>query len=166
MNRWLLSACVAVLLVLGVWLSWKLFPNDKEVIRARLQELARKTSFAPGEGLLSKTAKASQVAELFSPDVTVQFTHAAREQLNLTGRADIIQALNQAHLHMRGLAVEFVDLLVSLEADKLSATALVTAKAQISGEREFYLHELKLALKKADGQWLITKVEDFKTLER
>lgn len=166
MNRWRLIACAGLLVALGGWGVWKLFPNEETVIRARLQQLARKVSFEPGESLLSKTAKASQAADLFSPDVTVHLTHAAREQISFAGRADLLQALNNAHLHARGLQVEFPDILVSLEPDRRTASALLTAKARLHGEPELYLHELKMVLKKRDRQWLITNVEDFKTLER
>ncbi len=156
----------AVVLALGVWGVLRLFPNDEKIIRTRLTTLAEKTSFGPRDGVLTKTARASQGTEYFSPEATIHLAHASREEVDLNGRTDISQALTAAHTRLKGLRVEFPDILVTVEPDKTSATALVTARAEISGDKELYVHELKLTLKKAEREWLITTVEDFKTLEK
>ncbi|MBI2928263.1 MAG: hypothetical protein HYY24_21550 [Verrucomicrobia bacterium] len=156
----------AVVLALGVWGVLRLFPNDERIIRTRLTTLAEKTSFGPRDGVLAKAARASQVTDFFSAEATIRLAHASREEVDLNGRADISQALTAAHTRLKGLRVEFPDILVTVEPDKTSATALLTAKAEITGEKELYVHELKLTLKKVEREWLITSVEDFKTLEK
>ena len=156
----------ALLLALGVWGVLQFFPGDEKVIRRRLTELADKTSFNSREGVLAKAARASQVTGFFSAELTIHLTHADREEVDLNGRPDISQALTAAQSRLKGLRVEFPDVLVTIEPDHQTAIALVTAKAEISGEKEFYIHELKMQLKKVEREWVITSVKDFKTLEK
>ena len=60
------------------------------------------------------------------------------------------------------LKVEFVDVLLTLAPDKQSAVADLTARMQPAGG-ELNVQEIKLTLKKVDGQWLVTRAETVRT---
>jgi hypothetical protein len=53
---------------------------------------------------------------------------------------------------------------VLVNADQESAVADLTLEAQSEGEMDRIVQEMKVTLKKMDGQWLIVKVETVKTL--
>jgi hypothetical protein len=59
---------------------------------------------------------------------------------------------------------DFPDINVYLAADKLSATADVTLRADINGEKNAVLQELKIYLKKFNGDWLIYRIDTVRTL--
>ena len=88
----------------------------------------------------------------------------AQSQRTLTGRDEITQAAMGARSGVSALKVEFLDVTVIVGPDRQSAVADLTAKAQVPGDKDFTVQELKFTLKKMDGEWLITRVETVKTL--
>jgi hypothetical protein len=55
---------------------------------------------------------------------------------------------------------------VTVAPDKQSAVADLTVQANISGEPDPIVQEMKFTLRKIDGRWLITRVETVRTLSR
>jgi hypothetical protein len=62
------------------------------------------------------------------------------------------------------LKVKFPDINVTVAPDKQSAVADLTVEANISGERDPMVQEMKFTLQKIDGKWLITRVETVRTI--
>ena len=63
-----------------------------------------------------------------------------------------------------GLRVKFPDINITVAPDKQSAVVDLTVEANISGEHNSIVREMKFTLQKTDGQWLITRVETVRTL--
>jgi hypothetical protein len=156
----------AALIGLGVWGWFILFPSPEKVIRSRLNRLAGTVSFEPKDGIIARGYRAEKAAGYFTADVEVSVNVRGIEPMVFSGREEIQQrALGAARL-LRGLKVEFLDINVTLGPDKQTATANLTAKWTIPGDREFNVQEFNFQLKKVDGEWLIYRVETVKTLSQ
>jgi ketosteroid isomerase-like protein len=66
---------------------------------------------------------------------------------------------------LQSAEVQFPDARLEIAADRESATAEVTATADINGEKNTVVQELKVLFKKIDGQWKITRVDTVRTLQ-
>jgi hypothetical protein len=157
-------ALIAFAIAAGAWLWTVCFPSPEKAIRAQLAHLARDASFDSGEGTLAVLNKAEKLAGFFSTNVEVNLDVPGRFQHSFDNRDEITQAAAAAHTAVGGLKVEFLDADVAVGADKLSATADLTVKAQAAGDRDFIVQEMKFTFQKIGGDWLITHVETVRTL--
>jgi hypothetical protein len=158
--RFVLALAVAAL---GVWLWLVLFPSPEKVIAGQFEKLARAASVRPGEGSLPRLIGAQKVGGFFSTNVEIDIDMPARQQQGAMSRDDIVQAVLAAHL-ADGLTVKFPDINVTVGADKETAQADLTVEAQVPGEQDMMVQEMKFTLRKIDGKWLITRVQTVRTL--
>jgi ketosteroid isomerase-like protein len=164
MQKSLRLFAAAALIASGIW-GWRvLFPGPEKVIRSRMVELAGTASFKPKDGTIRKALKAQNLQEYFTSDGVVVLDVRGVGARTLNGREEIHELAVYAMQSLRGLAVEFLDINVTLGPDKLTAIANLTAKATVAGERDFYVQEFNFMLRKMDGKWLIYRVESVKTL--
>jgi hypothetical protein len=165
MKKWSLRIfLLAVLVGLGLW-GWRAwFPGPEAVIRKRLTELARTASFSANEGALAKLANAQSLTAFCTPDVEITVDIPGHSTQTINGHDELLSAVAGARSAVHGLNVEFFDILVTVAPDQNSAEANLTAKGKVSGEKDFYVQELKFLLKKVEGQWLIFRVETVRTL--
>ncbi|MGB8370974.1 MAG: hypothetical protein ACLPYZ_10985 [Limisphaerales bacterium] len=156
----------AALVALGVWLWAALFPSPEKVIRQRLVELAHTASVSSGESDLARLAAARSVAGFFSTNVelAVELPELARN--SLMDRDEIMQAALMARSRAGGVQVKFPDINITVAPDKQSAVADLTVEANVSGEHNPFVQQMKFTLQKIDGRWLITRVETVRTLSR
>jgi hypothetical protein len=157
---------VAVLAALGFWLYTVFFPSPEKVIRKRLTNVAQLASIRPDQGLLSRGASIQELANCFDSKVEITVNWREGSQHTLAGRDEIIEAAKLAHGRFKSLEIEFLDMNVALSPDKQSATVNLTAKITSSDERDFQAQELKITLKKVNGEWLIFEIETVRTLSR
>ncbi|MGA9449769.1 MAG: hypothetical protein WBW41_00330 [Verrucomicrobiia bacterium] len=155
---------LAALIALGVWLWFVLFPSPEKIIRQRLTELARTASFSSGEGNLARLAAAEDIAGYFATNVEVDINVPGRVQHTLVGRAEIQQAALGARERLSGLKVTFPDINITVAADKQSATADLTVEANIAGERDSIVQEMKFTFQNTEDGWLIARIETVRTL--
>ncbi len=165
MKAWLVRlAALACIAALAFW-GWRiLFPNPERVIRQRMQELAVLASFAPNEAPLAKLMNSQNIGSYLAGNVEAVVDVPGRSQQTFSGRDEIVGAATAARNNLASLTVEFVDLTVTLAPDKQSASANFTLKARVSGERDWYVDEMKATWRKVDGKWVISRVETVKTL--
>jgi hypothetical protein len=166
MKKWLSRVIVAgVLAALGLW-GWRVvFPSPEEIIRKRLDELAKAASFSSGEGLLAKAWNASSLGEFFTLDVQVT-VDVPGTQHTISGRDELLQAAVGARSEVGSLSIEFPDIKVTVAPDKNSAVVYLTAKGKASGQTDFYLQELRLRMTRIKRDWLIDQIETVKTLSQ
>jgi hypothetical protein len=156
-------AMIAALAALGIWLWTVLFPSPEKVIRKRLTELTRTVSSSSNESDLARLAAARSVAGFFSTNVELNVDLPELGQRTMD-REEITQAALMARSRTGGLSVKFTDLNIAVVPDKQSAVADLTVQANVSGERNPFVQQMKFTLRKTDGQWLITRVETVRTL--
>lgn len=157
---------LGILVLLGIWLWRTLFPNPARVIRKRMLELAQAASFSGKEGLIAKAFNAQQFGSFFDNDVEAIVDVPGRSQQTFSGRAELVQAALGVRTVVGSVAIEFLDINVTVSPDKQSAEVNLTGKARVAGERDFFVQELKFTLKKIGREWLIKKVETVKTLSQ
>ena len=155
---------LAALAALGVWLWTVLFPRPEKVIRRRLTELARTVSSSANESDLMRLAAARSMAGFFAATVELNVDLPELGQRNSLDHEEITQAALVARSRAGGVQVKFPDINITVAPDKQSAVADLTVEANISGERDPIVREMKFTLRKTDGQWLITRVETVRTL--
>jgi acyl CoA:acetate/3-ketoacid CoA transferase alpha subunit len=155
---------LAVLAALGVWLWTVLFPGPEKVIRQRLTELARTVSSSANESDLTRLAAARRVAGFFAATVELNVDLPELGQHNSMDREEITQLVLMGRSRAGGLRVKFPDINITVAPDQRSAVADLTVEANISGERDSVVREMKFTLRKTDGQWFITRVETVRTL--
>jgi hypothetical protein len=74
-----------------------------------------------------------------------------------------LAALN-ARSAFGSLKVKFLEVRVTVAPDRQSASVNLTADADISDQRDAFVQEIKILLRKIDGEWLITRVETLRTV--
>ncbi len=160
-SRLVLALVVAAVLV-GGW--WIFFPSPERVIRRNLNELAEAVSITGNEAPLAQLANATRVTTYFTGDAEIIVDVPGYSRMTLTGMDELRPAALRARQSLSSLRVEFVDINVHVARPKPLATADVTAKAFLPGERDFQIQELKFTFAKVGRKWLIRRVETAKTL--
>lgn len=159
MKIFLRLALLAVLVAAGIWLWTVLFPGPEKIIRRRVDAIARTASFNANESPLAIAAGAQKFAGFFSSEVTVNLDVPGHFQHTFNGRDEIMQAVLGARSSISGLKVKFPDVTVTINPDRQSALADLDVEAQVGGEKDSFVFEIKFTFQKTDGQWLITRVE-------
>jgi len=154
----------AALVALGVWLWFVLFPGPEKIIRQQLTDLARSASFSASEGELARLGAAQKLAGFFATNVEVDINVPGRIQHRLLGREEIQQAAIGARSTLGGMKVAFPDINLTVAPDKQSAVADVTVTADVAGEHDSIVQELKITFELNAGEWLITHIETVRTL--
>lgn len=155
-----------VVLAVGLWLWSVFFPSPEKAIRQHLEKTARAASFQANEGPFDQLSKIGEFSQCFSPDVEVKFEVPGGGSQSLSGRDDLKRVAAGARTQGSAAQVEFLDAIVVVAPDRETATVDLTVRAGIPGDRDFFVQEMKLFLKKFGRSWLITRVETVKTLAR
>jgi len=165
MKDWIFRLLLAVAVIaLAFWLWRTFFPGPERVIRQQLSEVAKLASFAANEAPLAKMANAQKLSSFFSDDAEVRVEVQGFAPQSLKGREDIFQKALGVRQYLASVNVEFLDVNVSVNQDRQTAVANLTAKIKVSVEKDFYPQELKFTFKKINGKWLIIRIEMVKTL--
>lgn len=155
---------LAALAALGVWLWTIWFLSPQKIIQRRLEIVAQRVSFTADESALARMADVQSLTGCFSTNVDVNINTREAERQDFVGRDQITQVALAARSAVGSLNVKFLDINVTVAADKQSATADLTVDANVSGQQDAIVQEMKFTFQKIDGQWLITQVETIRTL--
>ena len=148
MKSLLIRLLIAVLVITAGFFLWRVFsPTQEQLIRKQLAELARAASFSGNESPLAKLANSQGLASFFTPDVEITVDVPGHARQTFSGRDEVIQAAAGARAFSSGFTVEFLDINVALQPDKVSAAAEFTARGRIAGDRDMLIQEMKLHLK-------------------
>lgn len=165
MKPWLARLTwLGLLAAAGVWAGTVLFPSPDRVIRGELIQLAKMASIGPNEPPLTRLSRAQKVSTFFTQDVQLTVDIPSRSTQTFNGRDELQEAALAARSMMSGLKVKFVDVVVTVDADKQSARADLTATASLPGEKLPEVQELEVRFKKIEHEWLISRVRTVKTL--
>jgi ketosteroid isomerase-like protein len=156
---------VVLLMALGFWLYRELFPGDESRLRGLLANVAKAATLRANENPLVRLAEANKLAGFFSEDVVVHIDVTGLEGKEIQGREELQQTATAARASLQSAEVQFPDARLEIAPDRESATAEVTATADINGEKNTVVQELKVLFKKIDGQWKITRVDTVRTLQ-
>jgi hypothetical protein len=154
-----------LVLAIGWWLYTVLFPSPEIVIRKRLAKIAELASFDGKEGNIARIANVSQLVDYFALAVEVQVDAPMQAQHTFNGKDEIRQALLAVRSNLRGLDVQFIDPQIRVGESRSEAEVLLTAIAQIPGDRDQFPQELTIRFEKKERHWLITRIETVRTLK-
>ena len=149
-----------------VWAGWHYFPNDQRKIRGLLENLAKTLSASKKSSALSELATANTLTDVLTPDLEVNLTLPDIGQQSFSGRDEVIRTAMAARKTYPGLRIEFLDILVTVNPDRQTASAELTAQASEigDGDRDSFVQEFKVELRKDSGKWRIYRVEMLRTL--
>jgi hypothetical protein len=159
---------ILLLLVAGACLLFlyrHFFPNEEKRIRRMLGELAEVTSIPSRSTPAGNLAAVNRLRDFLTAEVEVDVELPGEHRHSLVGRQELVQAALAARANLQGLKVEFLDVAVTLDPGRETATVNLTVRVTQAGERDFLVEELKLALKQEDRQWRLAKAETVRTLK-
>src|ERR1700757_5055574 len=90
------------LAAVGFWLWTVFFPNPQQVIRNRLNTLARLASFSPGEGNIMRVAKIQKLGTLFDENVQITVDVPGVEPHTFGNREELMQMAMAANRLTKG----------------------------------------------------------------
>ncbi len=139
-------------------------PSDQKRILRLLTSLAEDVS-APAQGrTFADLAAANRVADHFAPGFQIQVAVPGAPDIAISDRAELIQTIAAAKGPTRQVKVRFLDP-QTVELGPASAVIEATAQAQVSGDPELHVIEIRFALVKWDGRWRVRQVENVPTFE-
>ncbi len=139
-------------------------PSDQKRILRLLTSLAEDVS-APAQGrTLADLAAANRVADHFAPGFQIQVTVPGAPDVAVSDRAELIRTIAAAKGRTRQVQVRFLDP-QTVELGPASAVIEATAQAQVSGDPELYVVEIRFTLAKLEGRWRVRQVENVPTFE-
>src|SRR5260221_12991703 len=101
------SLLLTALVALGLWLWTLLFPAPENVIRQRLNKLARTVSFSGNENQVMRLAGARHLAGFFSTNIEINIDVPGRVRHSFMGREEITQAVLATRSAFGSLTVKF-----------------------------------------------------------
>lgn len=166
MTKWIPRVLLAAVLAGVGWWAWHvLFPSPERVIRRELSRLAELAEVRANEAPLSKLSKAHSICDLFTPDTELVLNVPGHSDRTIQGKDELLEAVLGSRSTLETLTVDFVDVTVTVEPGGEAASVLLTAKATVSGQKNFFAQELAFSWRKVSARsWLIRRVETVKTL--
>jgi len=153
---------MVALAALGFWLWTVLFPGPEKIIRRHFTEIARAASVSVNDSDLARLAAARRLAGFFATNVELHVDLPGISRDTVLDRDEITQAA----MAPRPRQVTFMDLTVTVAPGKQAAMVDLTVQANVSGEANALVQEMKFNLQKIDGEWLIIRVETVRALTR
>jgi len=148
----------------GIWLWMYFHPGPEEAIRRRLADVAQEVSFKSGEGMLARTMHAQKLGGYFAREVSLLIDLPEISSHDSMSRDEISKFALALRSYFRSLKVQCLDPVITLGADRKSASVELTIRAETAGDKYLVVQEMKCTMKEVDGEWLILRVETVKTL--
>ena len=156
---------VSALLIAGaIWIYQILFPSDEKLIRKLLSQAAEAAAVKPNENPIFKLAGANKLVGFFSPDAELKVDISGTGIRSISGRDDLLQAVTAARAVLQEAKIQLHEVHVNVDPDRQSAGAQLVASANLNGDADPLVRELKMQLRKIDGRWKIVRVETVKML--
>jgi hypothetical protein len=150
---------VAGLAAAGYWAWTVLSPNPRTVVWRRLEKLAEIASFPANEGQLVKLAAVQKMGGYFSDQIVVNVHMTGEETHEFYNREELVQAIQAGRMSVNSVLVKFKSPRIEIPPGNQEAIIGVALTADINGEKDTVVEDLKIEMKKIDGDWLITHVE-------
>jgi hypothetical protein len=155
---WRVSAVAAVVTVLLAVVSAGCAATDEDRIRHTLEEVAQTVSIEDRETPLIRQARAVRLTSYLTHDATVD---VGAPFSPVAGHDAVALAAAAVRVPAGGIAVEFSELRVTVEAETrralATATASLAAGPEVGGEF-LQARELEMVFSEVGGEWLIEQV--------
>jgi hypothetical protein len=135
-------------------LLYRYWPSPDRDIRRHLSNLSEALSLSTTEGEAASLIRFAVMREYFAEDVRVSF-----DDEHILSRDAVIDRVRRWPPPPGGLAVELVDVRVTLSADRSSAAVELTAKVSTSGDAQrgstLDVRRVHIAMGRRGGDWVI-----------
>lgn len=156
-------------LCFGGYVAWKyFFPEDKVLITRRLDELAQFASISPEDGNFKRMTKMDGIRDFFAEEARIVLMVPEVGRVEVAGKEVIRDYWVQRMPLLQRIGVQFFDLIIELNQGKDYATVELTAKIDYAdrwGREDYLVQEFKFILKKEEGKWVISRLENPATFE-
>lgn len=139
-------------------------PSDERRIQRLLSSLAREVSLPANDKPLADLAAANRIAGFFASPFRINVTVAGGPDVALTERSELVQTVLAARNRRTAIRVELLDP-QTVELNRTNAVIEATARAQVGGEPEPVVAELRFVLVKLEAGWRVREVENVRTFE-
>ena len=150
---------IAGLAAAGYWAWGVMFPNPRAVVWHRLEKLAELASFSAGEGQITKLAAVQKMGGYFSDQVVVNVHMTGEETHEFYNREELVQAIQAGRMSVNSVLAKFKSPKIEITPGNQEAIIGVALTVDINGEKDSVAEDLKIEMKKIDGDWVITHVE-------
>lgn len=159
-----IALVVALLVSARSWFD----PQTREIrrIQERVDSLAKALSFSEKGSIFTKAGYAEKVAGYFAEPTELRIAFGRWAVDEPVSRHQIFEGAAGLRASAKGLAVEFIDIAVSLSPVSSNATAHLTSKIYFTGDPDYWVQEFRLALAKTNQEWFIREVVTVKTMEQ
>lgn len=138
--------------------AYRYWPGDERSIRRHLSNLSESLSLPGSEGDLQKLTRFAALGEYVTEDVRIRVRN--REVVT---RETVLQVVQRVKPPPGGIAVEFVDLVVTIAEDRQTADVTLTAKVSqtdpVTGEALLDTAPVDLSMVKLRDDWVIARAE-------
>ena len=147
----MVAAIIFAAMIAGV--VYRYWPSEERSIRRHLSNMAEALSFPTTDSHEERITRFAVLREYFAPEVTIRL-----DNRDIASREALITELSAWTPPPGGLAVEFVDIVVALAADRESAAVNLTAKASTNdpaGGSTLDERAADVTMVKHDNDWVI-----------
>ena len=163
--KWVRRFLLIAVLAVAAWFGYGyFFPDEEARIRKHLDGLTEAATVTADFNTLGKLASATRLAGHFASEVVIRLEGVGEGAESIHGRDEVQQIAVAAMAQIQSLEPGFHDVSITIAPDQESANVHLTALARVDGEPDLFAQELKMKLRKFDGDWLITEVETVRTL--
>jgi hypothetical protein len=152
-------------LVFGLfWLVYSyFFPNDQTRILKLYRQLAAAATMPVKKTPVNTVMAMDRIQSSFEPNVEIHIESPIEGlSAGISGRDDLMQAVQAAWGHYNNIKVEISNITVAVDASGQTASSTLNVKAQIPGERDAFLQQFRVQLKKSDNGWRIARMDPVK----
>ena len=167
-QRALCSAALAAAVVIAIGCG----SSDERAIKNQMSAIAKALTVPANEGELGRVTRIASLRNALAQDIQISTRMSPRPGAQIppeiVGRDAVLALAARWAPPASGVAVEFVDVQVTLDASGAAAQVYCTAQAS-SGPPERPVvdaRELTVGFAKIDGAWLVTSVRPEDTLTR
>lgn len=164
MKEWNKYGLLLAAVVVGAVVLRALIPSDERRVHALLARMVHEINQESGRGAFSDLAAANRVADYFGPEFEIRINATGAPELDICDRSELIQVLLHARKSRRGVKIALLDP-HTVRISKTNAVLEATGKAEVSGNTDVFVSELRFTLVKIDRRWRIRKVESIRTFE-
>ena len=154
------AICAAAALAAGcAW--WR---NEKAAITERLRAFTHVVNAAAPEGLGS-VSRAAEIGSFFTDDVVVELGEGATP---IAGRETLMAMAMRLQPRLAQFTIGFTDANITVAPDSQSADVTLTVEFMSrdkSTRQQMDAREFKLAMRKGDGVWKMSRVTAVDTLK-
>lgn len=158
---------VFVVLVAIAAAPYFLWPSEERAVRNRLRGLAEALSIPDRDSDVGRVTRFAQLRRYFADDVDIKSGAADPQSIS---RDAVLAAIGSWTPPPGGLAIEFVDVQVTIAPDAATAKVYFTAKISThdarTGDPTVDAREAHVGMVKRNGEWIVASVETTDTLER